>query len=120
MTHYLVTGGAGFIGSHITHQLIDNHHRVRVLDNFSTGKEANLHGLNGELEIQRGDIRDIQVIRDSEACIGFIRTVPFCDPLRCVHERLGASHRPQGLSSQGSASKSLLSNQAMRRCNVMS
>ena len=63
MTHFLVTGGAGFIGSHITHQLINNRHRVRVLDNFSSGKEANLHGLDGDLEIQRGDIRDIQAVR---------------------------------------------------------
>ena len=65
MTQFLVTGGAGFIGSHITHKLINNHHRVRVLDNFSTGKEANLHGLNGDLEIQRGDIRDIRAVQDA-------------------------------------------------------
>lgn len=65
MTHYLVTGGAGFIGSHITHQLIKNDQRVRVLDNFSTGKEVNLDGLEGDLEIQRGDIRDIQAVHNA-------------------------------------------------------
>ena len=39
---WLVTGGAGFIGSHITERLLNEGHSVRVLDNFSSGKEENL------------------------------------------------------------------------------
>ena len=39
---YLVTGGAGFIGSHITDRLLADGHRVRILDNFSTGKHENI------------------------------------------------------------------------------
>ena len=55
---YLVTGGAGFIGSHLTEELVKCQCQVRVLDDFSTGKEENLAGFEGQIEIIRGDIRD--------------------------------------------------------------
>lgn len=58
MSRYLVTGGAGFIGSHLVHTLLDQGADVRVLDNFSTGKRENLSGLGGRLEVQEGDVRD--------------------------------------------------------------
>lgn len=45
MASYLVTGGAGFIGSHLVEELIRRHHTVRVVDNFSTGKRTNLDSL---------------------------------------------------------------------------
>ncbi|HUK90550.1 MAG TPA: SDR family NAD(P)-dependent oxidoreductase, partial [Blastocatellia bacterium] len=60
---YLVTGGAGFIGSHICERLLADGHRVRILDNFSTGKEENLHFEAGEAELIRGDIRDVETVR---------------------------------------------------------
>jgi UDP-N-acetylglucosamine/UDP-N-acetyl-alpha-D-glucosaminouronate 4-epimerase len=54
----LVTGGAGFIGSHLTAALAAEGYAVRVLDNFSTGRLANLHGVTGRLEVVEGDLRD--------------------------------------------------------------
>ena len=65
MTSYLVTGGAGFIGSHIAQSLLQNYNKVRILDNFSTGKVENLHGLEGDLEIIQGDVRDKEQVKKS-------------------------------------------------------
>ena len=62
MPRYLVTGGAGFIGSHLVHTLLDQGADVRVLDNFSTGKRENLSGLTDELEVLEGDVRDRAVV----------------------------------------------------------
>jgi UDP-glucose 4-epimerase len=60
---YLVTGGAGFIGSHIVHKLLEQGDSVRVLDNFSTGKRENLEELARQFsgdgfEVIEGDLRD--------------------------------------------------------------
>ncbi len=56
----LVTGGAGFIGSHLVDALIDRGVRVRVLDDFSTGRRENL---NPAAELIEGDIRVLDSIR---------------------------------------------------------
>ena len=55
-----VTGGAGFIGSHATAELLRRSHAVRVLDNFSTGKRENLAAVGGEVELVEGDIRSYE------------------------------------------------------------
>ncbi|MGB9907568.1 MAG: SDR family oxidoreductase [Candidatus Saccharicenans sp.] len=55
---YLVTGGAGFIGSHLVEKLVSLGCQVRVLDDFSTGKEENIAHLSDRIEVWRGDIRD--------------------------------------------------------------
>jgi len=62
---YLVTGGAGFIGSHLAERLVRDGHRVRVLDDFSSGKEANLESFRDGVEIVRGDIRDARLVNDA-------------------------------------------------------
>jgi UDP-glucose 4-epimerase len=54
----LVTGGAGFIGSHLVEALLARGDRVRVLDNFRTGDPANLAAVRDEIEVIDGDIRD--------------------------------------------------------------
>jgi len=59
---YLVTGGAGFIGSHLVDALLARGDRVRVLDNFSTGRRVNLPPREG-LELLEGDIRDAETCR---------------------------------------------------------
>src|SRR5215467_1866154 len=57
MSSYLVTGGAGFIGSHLAEELLRRGHRVRIADNFVTGKRHNLTHLHGT-EIVEGDLAD--------------------------------------------------------------
>jgi UDP-glucose 4-epimerase len=61
----LVTGGAGFIGSHLVRQLLINGWQVRVLDNFSTGKQENLSEYINKIDLIRGDIRDISLVKES-------------------------------------------------------
>jgi len=58
MPRYLITGGAGFIGSNIAHALVARDESVRILDDFSSGRPQNLEGIVGRIEIVRGDLRD--------------------------------------------------------------
>jgi len=62
---YLVTGGAGFIGSHIVERLLRDGHRARVLDDLSSGKESNLEAFRSEVELIKGDIRDAQLVNQA-------------------------------------------------------
>jgi len=59
----LVTGGAGFIGSHLVEALVDRGHRVRVLDNFRSGARSNLRGVREDIEILTGDGADPRAAR---------------------------------------------------------
>ena len=58
----LVTGGAGFIGSHLAERLCREGHRVRVLDNLATGKRENLAPVGGEIELVEGDVRSYEQV----------------------------------------------------------
>src|SRR5438552_3390434 len=93
MAHYLITGGAGFIGSNLAHTLAERGERVRVLDNFSTGRAENLAELeaNQRIDLVRGDLTDGEAV--ARACQGIdyvlhqaaIPSVPRSvdDPLGC-------------------------------------
>jgi UDP-glucose 4-epimerase len=61
--HILITGGAGFIGSHIAEELLRRGDLVRVLDNFSSGFRENLAPFQGSLEIMAADLRDGQAVQ---------------------------------------------------------
>jgi nucleoside-diphosphate-sugar epimerase len=65
---YLVTGGAGFIGSNTVDELVRRGHSVAVLDDFSAGKDHNLKGVAGKIELFRGSITDLDAVR--KACAG--------------------------------------------------
>ena len=70
--HFLVTGGAGFIGSHLVEALIDQGHAVRVLDNFSTGKRENLYPFSAAIELIRGDVRSFRTVQEAVAGIDVV------------------------------------------------
>jgi UDP-glucose 4-epimerase len=80
---YLVTGGAGFIGSHLVEKLVTMGERVRVLDNLSFGKRANFNGLDAKVEWIFGDLLDQAVVEKAMEGIRVVfhqaalRSVPF-------------------------------------------
>ena len=63
--NFLVTGGAGFIGSNIVEELLKRGYKVRVLDNFSTGKRENLKQFNKDIELIEGDIRSYHIVQQA-------------------------------------------------------
>jgi nucleoside-diphosphate-sugar epimerase len=68
MSHYLVTGGAGFIGSHLSTELVSRGHRVRVADSLTTGKRSNLDHIP-DVEFMLGDLADQDFARRAvEGC----------------------------------------------------
>jgi UDP-glucose 4-epimerase len=69
---YLVTGGAGFIGSHLVRFVLAQGERVRVLDNFSTGKRSNLEGVLGRIELVEGDLRDFPTVAKAVDGVDYI------------------------------------------------
>lgn len=62
---FLVTGGAGFIGSNIVSALLKRGYQVKVLDNFSSGKRENLKDFEKDIELIEGDIRSYHIVQES-------------------------------------------------------
>ncbi len=63
----LVTGGAGFIGSHIAHRLLEGGHEVVILDNFFTGKRENCAAIAKDVRLVEGDVRSIETVEKTAA-----------------------------------------------------
>jgi len=74
MANYLVTGGAGFIGSNIVERLLSDGHFVRVLDNFSNGKRENIYEFekNSHFELIEGDVRDLHICQTACKDIDYV------------------------------------------------
>ncbi|MDZ4713518.1 MAG: SDR family oxidoreductase [bacterium] len=69
---FLVSGGAGFIGSNISQVLIEQGHTVRILDNFSSGKRENLKSIEKDAELIEGDIRSYHIVQQAVKGIDII------------------------------------------------
>jgi UDP-glucose 4-epimerase len=69
---YLVTGGAGFIGSHLVEALVKKGQDVRVLDNFLTGNKENLAEFRGQIDLVEGDIRDLSTCEQALDGVDFV------------------------------------------------
>jgi UDP-N-acetylglucosamine/UDP-N-acetylgalactosamine 4-epimerase len=70
--HYLITGGAGFIGSHLVEHLVSEGHRVRVLDDFSTGRRENLAPWLDDIELIEGSITDLPLCITAAKGVDFV------------------------------------------------
>lgn len=101
MSKYLVTGGAGFIGSHLARFLVGEGHEVTVLDNLSTGRRENLTEVMADLEFVEGSITELETVR--ECCRGVdcvfhqaaLPSVPrsVADPLTSDEHNIGGTLR---------------------------
>ncbi len=72
MPTYLVTGGAGFIGSNLVGELLARQADVRVLDNFSTGRRANIGRFLAKIDLVEGDLRDPASVRRAVADVRYV------------------------------------------------
>lgn len=72
MAIYVVTGGAGFIGSHLVETLLARGEQVRVVDNFATGKHDNLAPFSGRIDLYEIDIRNMEAVRTAVAGADYI------------------------------------------------
>lgn len=101
MAKYLVTGGAGFIGSHLTRELVQQGHETVVLDNLSTGRKENIADLLGDIRFVEGSITDLDTVLDCCAgvdCIFHQAALPSVprsvkDPLTSDEHNIGGTLR---------------------------
>ena len=118
----LVTGGAGFIGSHLTEDLVVKGCRVTVLDNFSSGRRTNLNRVAADIEVIEDDIRNLQAVeRAAKGCevifhLAAVVSVPqtVTQPLdSAMVNDLGTLHVLEAARNAGSGSVVLASSSAV-------
>jgi nucleoside-diphosphate-sugar epimerase len=87
----LVTGGAGFIGSHLVKRLVDEGHEVRILDNFSTGRRERLDSFNGSTELVEGDVQSFErAHRAVKGCEAVLHQAALPSVLRSIQDPLAS------------------------------
>ncbi len=99
MASYLVTGGVGFIGSHMVEALLREGEDVKVIDNFSTGKKENIEPFIPNIELIRADITDMDSVKKAVSDIDYVihvaaqRSVPLSidDPISCNNNNINAT-----------------------------
>src|SRR5262249_57443596 len=89
----LVTGGAGFIGSHLVEHLTATGRRVRVLDNFSTGLRSNLAGVHPAPEVVDGDVADPSIVARAMEGVGLVYHLAALASVQKSVEDPAATHR---------------------------
>lgn len=72
MAKFLITGGAGFIGSNLLESLLEQNETVRVLDNFSTGKKENISSVRSKIDLIEGDLRDPKVVSKAVEGVDYV------------------------------------------------
>lgn len=85
MSRVLITGGAGFIGSHLADRLVDLGHEVIVLDDFSLGREENLAGVIKQIRIVRGSVLDLAALAEA---VGKVEVIFHLAALISSHDSL--------------------------------
>ncbi len=89
MARYLITGGAGFIGSHLTAALLERDQQVVILDSFASGKRSNLDGFAGDLEVIEGSILvEADVLKAAKGCAGIFHLAAVPSVARSVEAPL--------------------------------
>ena len=89
MPRYLVTGGAGFIGSHLVAALVGQGDHVVVLDNLESGKTSNLNGVDGEFHLIEASVTDVDAVAEAaRGCAGVFHLAAMPSVARSVDEPL--------------------------------
>jgi UDP-glucose 4-epimerase len=116
----LVTGGAGFIGSHLTKSLLAEGYKVRVLDNYSTGSKENLQECIRDIELIQGDIRDSEAVTRSIEKVDFIFhlaaqisvAASMIDPAECFDTNVTGTNLILQQASRSGVEKVIISSSA--------
>ena len=92
MFKYIVTGGAGFIGSNIASELVKRGETVKIIDNLSTGFEKNFEGVKDQVEFVKGDIRDLDLLQKEFAGFDYvINQAALCSVPRSVNDPIASN-----------------------------